>query len=350
MTYPFDMDTILSATTIKAWVKNAEKVEFVVANPETGKQVTLIGVASDNNQASTVAKVASATGAREYTAQLTQEMMTELGKTDLATITLIADGTVIAKLENISLGKEKDKAPANVLENFDFYSGSDGLLDVTFTENSAAGCSSEFLLDATNKVDGTYGGAFHYVLRTTGSEVWTGRVKSNLTNNDFSEYNAIQMWVKPDGKGQKLVVQLTDGSGEEFEVYLTDFVKGTEAQYVTIPFSSFKGKNNGTLDTSNITKFAIWCNSIVPEGYTGEWVVDSTIYFDRIEAITISAEDLAKVDKNGLIITATSLVDEVPPLGDSTDVLPFIILGASSVAAFIVLRKKEYFKNCQPEK
>lgn len=350
MTYPFDMDTILSATTIKAWVKNAEKVEFVVANPETGKQVTLIGVASDNNQASTVAKVASATGAREYTAQLTQEMMTELGKTDLATITLIADGTVIAKLENISLGKEKDKAPANVLENFDFYSGSDGLLDVTFTENSAAGCSSEFLLDATNKVDGTYGGAFHYVLRTTGSEVWTGRVKSNLTNNDFSEYNAIQMWVKPDGKGQKHVVQLTDGSGEEFEVYLTDFVKGTEAQYVTIPFSSFKGKNNGTLDTSNITKFAIWCNSIVPEGYTGEWVVDSTIYFDRIEAITISAEDLAKVDKNGLIITATSLVDEVPPLGDSTDVLPFIILGASSVAAFIVLRKKEYFKNCQPEK
>ncbi len=91
--------------------------------------------------------------------------------------------------------------------------------------------------------------------------MWTGRIKSELTNNDFSKYNALEMWVQPDGMGQKLVIQITDGSGEEFEVYLTDFVKGTKAQYVTIPFSSFKGKKGGTLDASDIVKFAVWCNS-----------------------------------------------------------------------------------------
>lgn len=73
------------------------------------------------------------------------------------------------------------------------------------------------------------------------------------------------------------------------------FVKGTEAQYVTIPFSSFVGKKGGSLDTKNITKFAVWCNSIIPEGHNGEWKVSSTIYFEQIEAITISENDLKNV-------------------------------------------------------
>ena len=82
-----------------------------------------------------------------------------------------------------------------------------------------------------------------------------------LSTNDYSEYNAVSMWVKPDGKGQKLVVQLVSG-GEDFEVFLTDFVKKTEAKYVTIPFNKLKGKQNGTFAPKNVTKFAIWCNSI----------------------------------------------------------------------------------------
>lgn len=106
------------------------------------------------------------------------------------------------------------------------------------------------------------------------------------------------------------MIQITDGSGEEFEVYLTDFVKGTKAQYVTIPFSSFKGKKGGTLDASDIVKFAVWCNSIVPEDHVGKWTVDSAIYFDGIQAVKLTDDMLKKnpVDKNGLIITDKSLV------------------------------------------
>ena len=310
MVYPFDRDTILEATTLKAGVKNASKVQFVINNPDTGVKLTL-------NAEAGAAIAAAGSEPSLYTAELTDKNLSKLGKTDTATITLMADGEQLAQLSNISLGKTKDKAPANVIEDFEYYSGSDGLLDSTYTSNSAAGCSSSFVLDKTHKNGGTYGGAFKYKLETNGSEVWTGRIKSELTSNDFSKYNALEMWVQPDGMGQKLVIQLTDGSGEEFEVYLTDFVMGTKAQYVTIPFSSFKGKKGGTLDTSDIVKFAVWCNSIVPEDHTGKWTVDSTIYFDGIQAVKLTDDMLKKnpVDKNGLIITDKSLVkkDAVDP-------------------------------------
>lgn len=303
MVYPFDRDTILEATTLKAGVKNAAKVQFVINNPDTGVEETLTATAG-------AAIAAAGSESTLYTAELSDKILSKLGKTDTATITLMADGEQLAQLSHISLGKTKDKAPANVIEDFEYYSGSDGLLDSSYTSNSAAGCSSSFVLDKTHKNGGTYGGAFKYTLETNGSEVWTGRIKSELTNNDFSKYNALEMWVQPDGNGQKLVIQLTDGSGEEFEVYLTDFVKGTKAQYVTIPFSSFKGKKGGTLDTSDIVKFAVWCNSIVPEDHTGKWTVDSTIYFDGIQAVKLTDAVLKKnpVDKNGLIITDKSLV------------------------------------------
>lgn len=310
MVYPFDRDTILKATTLKAGVKNASKVQFIINNPDTGAKLTLNAEAG--------AEIAAAGSEPTlYTADLTEKNLSKLGKTDTATITLLADGEQLAQLSHISLGKAKDKAPANVIEDFEYYSGSDGLLDSTYTSNSAAGCSSSFVLNKTHKNGGTYGGAFKYKLETNGSEVWTGRIKSELTNNDFSKYNALEMWVQPDGMGQKLVIQITDGNGEEFEVYLTDFVKGTKAQYVTIPFSSFKGKKGGTLDASDIVKFAVWCNSIVPEDHTGKWTVDSTIYFDGIQAVKLTDDMLKKnpVDKNGLIITDKSLVnkDEADP-------------------------------------
>lgn len=308
MIAPFDKAVIKDAITLRGSVKNSTDVKFVITNPDTGKVVTLTGV----QQTRAISNI--------FTAELSKAQLDELGKTDVATIQLMAGNTEISVLRNVSLGKDKDKAPSNVIENFDYYVGSDGLLQSTYTENSAGGCMSEFLLDSENKIDGMYGGAFHYVLETTGNEVWTGQIKT-LENNDYSAYNAIEMWVKPDGNGQKLVVQVTDASGEEFEVYLTNFVKGNTAQYVTIPFASFVGKQGGTLDTAHITKFAIWCNSIVPEGHTGKWKVDSTIYFDGIQAVSLEAEDLNRVDANGLIISDSSLVkkNEEESTGTKTD-------------------------------
>lgn len=306
---PFELATIKEATTFRASVKNATNVSFVVSNSDNGKEITL-----------TASKVSGST-VNEYAAEFTADMLKEIGLTDTATVSLVADGTVLATVKNISLGKDKDMAAANVIENFDFYAGSDGLLQSAYVENSAGGCSSDFTLSKDNKSDGSFGGAFHYSLNTAKSEVWTGQIKT-LENNDFSAYNAITMWVKPDGMAQKVVIQLADSSGEEFEVYLTDFVQGTEASYVTIPFSSFVGKQNGTLNTAEITKFAIWCNSIIPKGHTGNWTVDSVLYFDGMQAFVADEELLAQVDENGLIFTENSPIASGSEIGPNPEMEP----------------------------
>ncbi len=303
---PFERSVILGATALRGSVANAGTVEFKVVNTDTNESVTIAAARKDGSILN------------EYEAILDDTKLAALGQTDSAVITLLGDGVEIACIRNISLGKDKDKAPASIIENFDYYAGSDGLLDVAYVENSAAGCSSEFLLDSTHKSDGSYGGRFHYVLETTGNEVWTGRVKT-LENNDYSAYNALTMWVQPDGMGQKVVLQLADGSGEEFEVYLTEFNKGTEAKYVTVPFSAFKGKKGGTLDPSQILKFAVWCNSIVPDGHTGTWKVDSSIYFDGIQCIKASDELLGMVNGDGLIITDESQAPRDPSDDDGND-------------------------------
>lgn len=305
---PFELAAIKEETVFRASVKNAQKVGFVVKNPANGKEIIV-----------EAAKVADSSIC-EYAATFTAQMLSEIGQADTATVSLVADGNVLATVGNISLGKDKDKAAANVIDNFDYYAGSDGLLQSAYTENSAGGCSSSFTLSADHKADGVYGGALHYQLNTAKSEVWTGQNKT-LEDLDLSAYNAITMWVDPDGMGQKLVIQLADDSGEEFEVYLSDFVKGTEASYVTIPFSAFKGKKSGTLNTAKITRFAIWCNSIIPEGYTGDWKVDSVIYFDGIEAFTADDALLAQADADGLIFTKESPIKkgENQPEGPKQD-------------------------------
>ena len=150
-----------------------------------------------------------------------------------------------------------------MLENFDYYVGSNGLLDAAYGGNSAAGCSSSFTLDQEHKADGTYGAAFNYKLKTTGSEVWTGLVNASLGNTDFSAYNALKFWTKLDGKGQKVVVQIKAG-GEEYEVYLTNLAKTEDAYEVTVPFSAFKGKTGGKLSgdaLKDVQAFGLWCNS-----------------------------------------------------------------------------------------
>ena len=85
MVYPFDRDTILKATTLKAGVKNASKVQFIINNPDTGVKLTLNAEAG--------AEIAAAGSEPTlYTADLTEKNLSKLGKTDTATITLLADG------------------------------------------------------------------------------------------------------------------------------------------------------------------------------------------------------------------------------------------------------------------
>lgn len=311
MISPKNYAVIKSACEWKASAKNAEKVEFIIKTSET-----------DNNPI--VLEGTKAEGSNIYTAQLTEEKLASIPKTGTGMISVVAyaendsTGTNLGTAKFINFNQDAAVMPAQVFDNFEYYYGNDGLFQTKYgTHNSAAGCSAEVTLDAVNKVEGSYGCAFNYILAYKGSEAWTGGLGRTFDTKDFSKYNAVSMWVKPDGNGQKLVVQLRDSSGKEYEALLTDFVKGTRAQYVTIPFSSFKVKGGtDSISSSDIAGFFLWCNT-VPDNIAadkkddkGNYTVNGSIVLDDIKAVKISESDLAKVESGKTFLTSdTPLTD-----------------------------------------
>lgn len=311
MISPKNYAVIKSACEWKASAKNAAKVEFIIKTSET-----------DNHPI--VLEGTKAKGSNIYTAQLTEEVLASIPKTGTGMISVVAyakndsTGTNLGTAKFINFNQDAAVMPAQVFDNFEYYYGNDGLFQTKYgTHNSAAGCSAEVTLDAVNKVEGSYGCAFNYTLAYKGSEAWTGGLGRTFDTKDFSKYNAVSMWVKPDGNGQKLVVQLRDSSGKEYEALLTDFVKGTQAQYVTIPFSSFKVKGGtDSISSSDIAGFFLWCNT-VPENIAadkkddkGNYTVSGSIVLDDIKAVKISESDLAKVESGKTFLTSdTPLTD-----------------------------------------
>lgn len=311
MISPKNYAVIKSACEWKAFAKNAEKVEFIIKTSETdNKPIVLKGTKEE--------------GSSIYTAHLTEEKLASIPKTGTGMISVVAyanndsTGTNLGTAKFINFNQDAAVMPAQVFDNFEYYYGNDGLFQTKYgTHNSAAGCSAKVTLDADNKVEGSYGCAFNYTLAYKGSEAWTGGLGRTFDTKDFSKYNAVSMWVKPDGNGQKLVVQLRDSSGKEYEALLTDFVKGTQAQYVTIPFSSFKVKGGtDSISSSDIAGFFLWCNT-VPDNIAadkkddkGNYTVKGSIVLDDIKAVKISESDLAKVESGKTFLTSdTPLTD-----------------------------------------
>lgn len=312
MITPKNYAVIKEPCDLKGYVKNAseDQVKFIVKASENAQEIPLPAKKDGNI----------------YTGTVTPEVLGQLGKTSTGVIILSAAGQELGRASFVNFGKDIDILAKGMFENFEYYYGNDALLQSKYgAHNSAANCSSSLSLNRQEKAEGDYSGAFHYVLSYKGSEVWTGGLGRAFDKDktDLSEYNAVSMWVKPDGNGQKMVIQMNDN----YEAYLTEFVKGTKAQYVTIPFTSFKKKGNAeeSVDSSNITSFKLWCNS-VPENYkgtkdeNGNYTVDGTILFDDMKAVKISSSDLAKVNEQGLIVSDAPLTgsedrpgEEIPP-------------------------------------
>ncbi len=299
---PKNYAVIKEACELKASVKNAAKVTFEIRTSETDdKPLVIEGTKSENSDV--------------YTAQLTANKLAAIPKTGTGVITVVAygendtTGTSLGTAKFINFNQDAAVMPSRVFDNFEYYYGNDGLMQTKYgTHNSAAGCSTSVSLDAVNKVEGSYGCAFNYTLSYKGSEAWTGGLGRTFDNKDFSDYNALSMWVKPDGNGQKMVIQLKDSNGKEYEAYLTEFVKGTKAQYVTIPFASFKAKGGtDSISASDIAGYFLWCNTI-PENFAekdadGNYTVSGSIVFDDIKAVKVSNEDLAKIGEGKTFLT-----------------------------------------------
>lgn len=207
----------------------------------------------------------------EASAELSSAQLAAMGAS-VGSVALEVDGSrtdSVPVLYNMS-------APAPnpaLVDDFEDYYGDNGLLKGSYSTNCGTGCSVEPSLSAVHQ-GGETGLRYHYKIAKGG---YAGIIKS-LKGVDWSSYSGVQFWVRPDGKGQKLICQL-NSNGEDFEVDLTDVASSTEPQVVTIPFSKFRGKNGGKLDTSAIQHFALYCNTV------GDDPVESDFYFDDIHAV-----------------------------------------------------------------
>ena len=257
---PVSGDRMLAETKITASVKNEQSganVSFTIKN----------------NSKTTVATLTGKKSGTTYTANITAAILKKLGKT-YGSIEMNIDGTLydtINILFNIPISVDN---PA-LVDDFESYGGSDDLLNLKWTSNFGSGCSITPTLtsDASQHNSGSYGLAFNYNIIKDG---WAGITINKA--EDWSAYNALQFWCKPDGKGQRLVIQITS-NGEDFEVSMPEFAATTKAQLITLPFSKFVGKNNGTFDPTKITKMGLWCNTI------GDATINSSMYFDSIKVV-----------------------------------------------------------------
>jgi len=193
------------------------------------------------------------------------------------------------KLASVPKEAKFHKHDVRIIDNFEDYRTNADLSKVWQRPNW--GCDMTPGLSAEVKQAGTNGLECKY--KTTGELSKKFAVVMRNGRLDLSGYNALQFWMKPDGSGRQLDVQLnisnTNGEnvGDYWEVnYKTD--RGdTASRVVTLPFSKFKqpasadlSNKNIILDVSKILQLAFTVRAA--EGQTGEGV----FYFDNIQAVT----------------------------------------------------------------
>ncbi len=206
---------------------------------------------------------------------------------ELTAEALQAAGRTIGSIDFQLAGKTVDTLPVlfnipaapaepSLIDDFENYYGDNGLLRAAYSTNCGAGCEVLPSLSgaAGQKAAGENGLDFHYHINKGG---YAGIVKS-LHGVNWSDYKAVQFWLQPDGRGQKLILQL-NSNGEDFEVDLTPMAAQKKNQLLRIPFAAFKGKNGGIFDASRVQHFAVYCNTI------GAQSLVSDMYFDDIRVV-----------------------------------------------------------------
>lgn len=274
VTAPVSGTRILEPVTLKAKLTGeAQKAEFVL-HGET--DVTL----------------EAALDGELYFAELTAENLQAMGQS-AGTIDLVIDGEV-ADTVNAIFNIEPPVADPYEIDDFENYQGVDSLLTKEWASNKATGSTIALSLsdEAEKAFSGDYSLRFEYNETADG---WAGATISKEV--DWSDCNALQFYTIPDGKNQKVVIQLT-ANEVTYEAYLNtyeeyaQYVNG-EKLLVTIPFSEFcerdtEGNPKGKLveDCSKLTSFGLWVNAIGDSEAVVDGMVSGTIYYDKITAVT----------------------------------------------------------------
>jgi mannan endo-1,4-beta-mannosidase len=183
----------------------------------------------------------------------------------------------IDNIELLSTYVEASKDPA-IVDDFEAYQGDSAALGTKWVH--AGGDSTAVSLDGANESGGTYAMKFAYTLAGSG---YAGITKT-LGGVDWSGFNKLKFWLVPDGRNQKMVVQIRV-DGISYEAYPS--LAGTTPGWVEIHFNEFtvapwdtanQGKTLNKVSLKNVQDFSVYVNSV--DGTT----LSSSLYWDDIKA------------------------------------------------------------------
>ncbi|CAM4491947.1 glycosyl hydrolase [Paenibacillus tarimensis] len=186
------------------------------------------------------------------------------------------NGTVISETVQVFISDAPEMLDPRIVDQFETYKGSNELLDMAY---SPAGDLSSIKLESAAKAEGNYSLRFDYNVSGQG---YAGQVK-NMEGVDWSGAGKLKLWLKPDGSGNKLVLQI-NASGISFEAYPS--LNGTDAGWLEIPFNEFRpapwdtahaGKTMDADNLKDIRSFGIYVNK--QEGSKAD---KGTLYMDDI--------------------------------------------------------------------
>ncbi|MCR5755214.1 MAG: cellulase family glycosylhydrolase [Acetatifactor sp.] len=191
---------------------------------------------------------------------------------------VLSDGADESAIQNveISSGKntilEVEQAPESVVENGEFYAGSQNLLTNAYNINSNGG-SFVMTLDEDHKDNGAYGIRVDYDYEGKG---YAGGTKL-VEDIQLSNYTGFSLYLEPDGSGNDYKIQIeTDLSTFSY----TDFLNGTEPCYVKMDFTDFNeeswaGTGHSLADATVIKSVSVYTD------FKGDRE-SGTFYFDSL--------------------------------------------------------------------
>lgn len=289
---PASRSRILEAVTVVAKVNGATQADTVkvVFN---GKGISIPVVAQlDGNY---------------YRAQLSEEDLKKLGEY-VGTFDLYLNDTKLDSFHAIYNIAPPVEDPYEI-DGFENYMGVDALLTNKWATNKATG--SKITISLSKEKEKVYDG--EYAMKFTYDETSEGWAGATITKEvDWSNCDALQFYTIPDGKNQKIVVQIT-ANGKVYETYMNlynEYVDKTTPMLVTIPFSDFcerdaagNPKGGLTADSSKVTSFGLWVNAIGTSSAVVDGRVSGSIYYDKITAIKSGAtkaifKDLTKTEES----------------------------------------------------
>jgi len=163
----------------------------------------------------------------------------------------------------------------SLIDDFEGYGGNGSKLGSAYSRNMA-GDEVTLALDSVNKYEGQYGMKYEY---SSGSASYAGMIKQ-LGGVSWVGFNALQLWLKPDGSNNRLALQFKETNGEYWETTLD--LTGSEPGLTVIPFANFAHPiwftgGNGKIDLNSIAEFSIYVSTNGTKA--------GSLYFDAIEVV-----------------------------------------------------------------